>query len=123
MREEGKRADAATLFLTAAVGMPAVVVEKMRAAPFWPNMERMAPTLAYDAALSADTEALLERVAHAQTPTRIFYGSESPAWLREGLETLARAMPSASTQSLAGQTHDIAPEVPAPALAAFFGAI
>lgn len=44
----GRPGDAAELFLTAAAGMPAEFVPGMRQSPFWPALEEVARTIAYD---------------------------------------------------------------------------
>jgi pimeloyl-ACP methyl ester carboxylesterase len=44
---EGRPGDAAALFMRF-VGTPAEQIDGMRRAPFWPGMEAVAPTLAYD---------------------------------------------------------------------------
>src|SRR5260370_4581082 len=44
---EGRRGDAVALFMRF-VGTPAEQIARLRRAPFWPGMEAVAPTLAYD---------------------------------------------------------------------------
>ena len=44
----GRRDDAVAAFMTR-VGMPAEQIAGMRQSPYWPSMEAIAPTLAYDA--------------------------------------------------------------------------
>ena len=117
----GQNGDAAALFLTRAVGVPEARVATMRAAPMWPGLERIAPTLPYDARLTADPTHALTLAPRIDARTLVLCGGESPGWLREGLTALAHALPNGAFQLLAGQTHDVAPEVLAPALSQFFG--
>ncbi len=44
---EGRRGDAVALFMRF-IGTPAEQIARLRRAPFWPGMEAVAPTLAYD---------------------------------------------------------------------------
>ena len=50
---EDRRGDALALFM-GMVGLPAEMIDGMRQSPYWPIGERMAPTLAYDAAVMGD---------------------------------------------------------------------
>ena len=47
-------------------------------------------------------------------------GGNSPAYQQNAVATLAKILPNAQYQSMAGQDHGIAPEVLNPALATFF---
>src|SRR5215470_16121283 len=49
LTSDGRMADAIEYFLTQAVGLPPQAVEQTRRSPAWPGMQRMAPTLVYDA--------------------------------------------------------------------------
>src|SRR3984893_18215560 len=51
----GPPGDAAELFLTAAAGMPAEFVADMRQSPFWPALEEVAHTIAYDGRIMGTT--------------------------------------------------------------------
>jgi len=116
----GKNGDAAALFLTRAVGVPEPQVANMRRAPMWPSLERIAPTLQYDARLTASPPHAIELAPRVKAPTLVLGGGESPSWLREGLAALGKALPNGEFRLLPGQTHDVAPEVLAPALSEFF---
>jgi len=117
----GKKGDAAALFLTKAVGVPEAQVANMRRAPMWSSLERIASTLEYDARITADPRHAIALAPSVQVRTLVLGGSESPRWLRDGLAALATALPNREFRLLAGQTHDVAPEVLAPALSDFFG--
>jgi pimeloyl-ACP methyl ester carboxylesterase len=120
---EGKRGEAFEYFITAAVGMPAEVVDQMRAMPFWPAMEAVAHTIAYDGrivgeSMRGDPDSP-KRYAGVTTPTLVLVGGTTP-WLDAGGQALAEALPNGELRTLAGQTHDVAPDVLAPALIEFF---
>src|SRR5262249_56247819 len=54
LASSGRRGDAVALYQTQAVGIPEAVVAQLRNAPFWPGLEAIAHTLAYDAAIIGD---------------------------------------------------------------------
>ena len=119
----GRRGDAVELFMTAGVGMPAEFVTPMRAMPMWPFMEAVAHTLAYDGTVVADTlngkPVTAKQWATVIMPTIVMDGGAIP-WLSTGAAALARVLPNAQRRTLAGQTHDVAPEAIAPVLEEFF---
>jgi len=53
-------------------------------------------------------------------PTLILDGGTMP-WMSAGADALAIVLPNARRRTLAGQTHDVAPEPVADALTDFFG--
>jgi pimeloyl-ACP methyl ester carboxylesterase len=53
-------------------------------------------------------------------PTLVISGGKSPAWMQNGMKSLAKVLPNARHQTLAGQTHIVKPEAPAPVLKEFF---
>jgi pimeloyl-ACP methyl ester carboxylesterase len=107
--------DAVELFLTT-IGTPPAIVAQMRHAPLWTALERLAPTLAYDAALTAIGPSLRDRAAKLATPVCVMAGGASSPWLRDAARALAGAVPAGRHITLDGQTHDVAPAVLAPAL-------
>jgi pimeloyl-ACP methyl ester carboxylesterase len=117
---EGKRSEACELFLTKAVAMPSQVVERMKAAPVWANLQVLAHTLSYDARLTADAGAILTRAASVRNPSLLIDGRKSAPWMRGGVERLAHALPNARHVSLPDQDHDVSAKVLAPALRDFF---
>jgi pimeloyl-ACP methyl ester carboxylesterase len=117
----GNRSQAAELFLTRAVGVPAPAVAHIKSGPGWAGLEALAHTLSYDARLTRDAAALLARAPSLRTPALLLDGEQSPAWMRAGVEQLGRALPSARHVSLAGQTHDVSPSALGPVLLEFFG--
>ena len=120
----GRRGDAVAFFMTEVVGTPAEAVAAMRKAPTWPKLEALAHTLAYDVAVMGDTMAGKplppQRWASATVPTLVMDGGASPAWIRRSAQALAGILPNAQHRTLEGQTHDVAPDVLAPALAQSF---
>jgi hypothetical protein len=53
------------------------------------------------------------------TPALVMAGGQMP-WLQSGPEALAEALPNGEFRLLAGQGHDVAPDVIAPVLVEFF---
>lgn len=119
-----KRGDAAAYFMMTGPGVPAEVIAQMRGDPSWGMFEALAPSLRYDAAITAPTmrgEPLpADRWASVTIPTLVMDGGLSPAYMRNGVAALADALPNAEQRTLAGQDHGVAPEAIAPVLAAFF---
>lgn len=120
----GRPEAALEYFMTVAVGVPAEYLPGMRQAPFWASSVAVAHTISYDGEIMGDTiwgdPAALQQFAGITTPTLVMVGSKSPAHQQHAVETLAKVLPNAQYQSMAGQDHGIAPEVLGPALAAFF---
>jgi len=120
---DGRRADAVDLFL-GLVGMPADMIATMHHAPHWPGMEAIGHTLPYDAAaLGYATGGRMpeDRLAAITAPTLVLDGGDSWPWMREMQQRLAKTLPHADYDTLAGQTHDVSPAVLAPRLVKFFG--
>jgi pimeloyl-ACP methyl ester carboxylesterase len=117
---EGRRGDAVALFL-GQVGVPAPVIEAMRAGPGWPAMEAIAPTLAYDDSVLGTAHVPYEQAKRVTVPALVLAGSASPAMLRDAAEATAQALPDGGYAVLADQTHDVAPQALAPVLTEFFG--
>ena len=115
-----RRGDAVAAFMTL-IGMPAEQVEAMRQAPFWPGMEAIAPTLAYDHAgvIGEDLSVPVKRAAQVDVPALVMYGTASPPFMAETATTLSKAFPHAELRALDGQDHSVDPAVLAPVLTAF----
>ena len=108
----GRRGDAVALFMRF-VGTPAERVDAMRRAPFWPGMEAVAPTLAYDhaAILGEDLSVPTGRAAQVRVPTLVMNGSASYPFMYETARTLSQAIPRAQLRTLEGQDHGPANDV------------
>ncbi|MDO3703129.1 alpha/beta hydrolase [Micromonospora sp. C28SCA-DRY-2] len=115
-----RRDDALAHFMTH-VGVPPQVVAGTRRSPYWQAGLRLAPTLAYDAAILADTTVPTARYAQIGVPTLVLSGAASPEFLRTAAEQAAGAIPGARHDVLPGQDHNVAGESLAPVVAAFAG--
>jgi pimeloyl-ACP methyl ester carboxylesterase len=117
---QGKRSEAAELFLTRAIGLPPPAVAHMKGGPVWPALEALAHTLSYDARITGDPRGLLERASATRQPALVIDGARSPLWMRAGVAKLAQAMPAARHVSMPEQTHDVDAKLLAPLLLDFF---
>ena len=121
---EGRRGDAVAYFMTTGPGVPAEVVESMRGEEYWPSLEALAHTLAYEgtimAGLMGGSPEPLERWASLSVPTLVMDGGASPPWQRAAVRALASVLPDARQRTLADQDHGPADDVLAPVLADFF---
>jgi pimeloyl-ACP methyl ester carboxylesterase len=93
----------------------------MRAQPGWAGLEAIAATLAYDDAVLAGGRVPHDLAPAVTVPVLVLSGSASPAGLQQAAKATAQAFPTAGHRTLDGQTHDVAPDALAPALAEFFG--
>ena len=126
----GRPGDAVEIFMKEAVRVPPDEVSGMRNTPMWPALEAIAHTLAYDGVIM---EGLMlgkplpaERVARWSSfaePTLIMDGGAGWPFMHTGADALAEVMPNARRRTLEGQTHDVNPEVLAPALKEFFAGL
>ncbi|MCF2528666.1 alpha/beta fold hydrolase [Yinghuangia soli] len=120
--DAGAPGDAVVVFMTF-VGVPAEMVEGMRAAPMWPAFEAVGPSLAYDTAVLGSAEGgvvPVEVLGAVAVPTLVMDGDASPEVLRAPARAAAAAIPGAVHESLPDQTHEVDPKVIAPVLAKFF---
>ncbi len=119
----GNNADAVTAFMKL-VDVPDEMLAGMKQSPFWPELEKVAPTLAYDAAcLGEDRKVPTERAKHLTVPTLVMDGGGSLQMypnMRSSAEKLAKLIPDVEWQTLEGQTHDVDSKVLAPVLEKFF---
>lgn len=115
----GRRGDAAEFFLTG-TGMPTEAVAQMRQAPWWPAMEAVEHTLAYDVTVVGIWSPPTPRVASVAVPTLVIDGDASFDWMGESADALAAALPDGLRRTLQGQTHEVDLEALAPVLEAFF---
>jgi pimeloyl-ACP methyl ester carboxylesterase len=118
---EGRRGDAVALFMRF-VGMPAEQMDGMRRAPFWPGMEAVAPTLAYDhaAVMGEPWSVPTELAARVSVPALVMAGEASPPFMSDTARVLSQAIPQGQLRTLAGQTHEVSPGALAPVLVEFF---
>ena len=115
--------DAAEIFLTAAIGLPPEAVGGMRQSQFWPALEAVAQTIAYDGRILGTTLSggplPADRWAALTVPTLIMYGNGTEPWLITAARALAHLLPTASLQAVEGAQHSVAADVLAPALRQF----
>ena len=115
--------DAVEYFMTIVVGVPSEVVAQMRQAPFWPGMEAVAPTLAYDARIMDGTMSgrplPTDRWSSVTCPTLVMTGGASPETQHAAGAALVALLPDARLRTLADQTHEVAPEALAAELRRF----
>ena len=120
----GQQGEAVAYFMTVAIGMPAEAVAQMRNSPMWPNLEAVAPTLAYDGAISMDTAIgsplPLKKWASIQVPTLVMSGGKSFSFMPEATRTLTEVLPNAQYRHFPDQDHGIQREVLVPVLIEFF---
>jgi pimeloyl-ACP methyl ester carboxylesterase len=119
----GQPGDAVELFMTAAIGMPAEAVAGMRETPFWPALEAVAPTIAYDGRIVGTTMSgaplPADRWAAISVPVLVMYGRGTAPWLISGARALADLLPTATLHDVEGEQHSVAADVLAPALRRF----
>jgi len=104
------------------VGIPAPVITGMRAQPGWAALEAIAPTLAYDDTVLADSRIPRDLVAKITIPAVVIGGGASPEGLQQAAKITAEALPHGAYRILEGQTHDVAADALAPVLVEFFAA-
>jgi pimeloyl-ACP methyl ester carboxylesterase len=118
----GRRGEAVKSFMRF-VGTPGVVIAVMPFLPMWGKLTAVAPTLPNDIAIVAghQTGSPLrpEDFAAVTMPTLVMDGGKSPAWMRNGMRSLAGLLPDARYLTLDGQTHIVKPRVLAPAVVEF----
>ncbi|MFG1639970.1 alpha/beta fold hydrolase [Amycolatopsis sp. NPDC049252] len=120
----GERGKAVKMFMTEGVGLGGVTVALMRIMPFWSKLKRVAHTIPYDTAVVGDHQSgnPLPPAAwpEVKIPTLAVDGGKSPEWMRNGVASLAKALPSARYETLPGQTHIVKAAALAPVLTTFF---
>ena len=123
MVAEGRWGDAVALFMKV-VGVPEEFISQMRVEPWWPEMEKVAHTLAYDGAVMRDNSAgkplRPNQWNSATMPTLVIVGGASEAFFQNGTRALVDNLPNARHHTLEGQTHEVSSEALAPALLEFF---
>ena len=102
------------------VGAPAAIVVMMRLMPWiWRKLEAVAHTLPYDAAVMTAFRIPRARFASIAVPTLVMNGAKTDGRLREAARAIADAFPARIIASCAGQTHNVKPDVLAPAVVEF----
>jgi pimeloyl-ACP methyl ester carboxylesterase len=101
--DNGKNAKATSTFLKG-IGMPKVFVLLLPLFPGWRTMKALAPTLAYDIALTQDIPPV-KRATRISVPMKIIVGEKSPSSIHDVGRQLTKAIPNAKFVTLAGQDH------------------
>jgi len=105
-----RRSEAIKYFMTKGMGAPSFIISMMRIMPgVWSKLMAVAHTLPYDAALMEgymDGKSLPAQLCNSVTvPAVVLEGTESPAWLRNGAQSVANALPNAKLVSKKGLGH------------------
>jgi pimeloyl-ACP methyl ester carboxylesterase len=119
----GRPGDAAAIFMTDAVGGSADDVEALRKSEFWPIMEAVAPTIAYDGRIMGTTMSgnplPRDRWAAVTVPTLVMYGRGTFPSIIPAAKALAELLPAATLLPVEGENHDAPDHVLAAALRDF----
>jgi pimeloyl-ACP methyl ester carboxylesterase len=127
---QGRRGEVVELFMRT-VGSSEKDIAGARSSPFWPGLEALAHTLAYDAACVGDGHPPTARLATITRPTLVATGGRSPDAHGGGLppdffdqaaDAIAASIPQAERLTIEGQGHAADPKAVAPVLERFFGA-
>lgn len=110
---EGRNGDAVALFMRLA-GSSEEEIEGARRSPYWPGVERLAPTLAYDAAALGDGPPPVSRLAAITQPTLVATGGGQEMF-EQAADVIAEIIPGAR-RAVVQQGHVVdaklfAPEV------------
>ncbi|GAA4672723.1 alpha/beta fold hydrolase [Phytohabitans rumicis] len=120
---DGRPGDAAELFITAAAGMPPEFVDGIRQSEFWPIMEAVAPTIAYDGRIMGTTMSGAplpgDRWAAITVPTLVMHGTGTFPFIVTGTEALADLLPTATLLPVKGEQHSAPADVLAAVLRDF----
>lgn len=99
------------------VQLPPEAVAGMRRSPSWPALEALAPTIPYDLAICGDLR-VPERLRAITVATLAVSGKDSPQWARNSVAAVARSIPGARLESVAG-SHQVSEADLAPVLTDF----
>jgi pimeloyl-ACP methyl ester carboxylesterase len=120
---EGNRGGAVKYFMKDMVGAPAPIVVMMRLMlPVWRKLKAVAHTLPYDAAVMTAFRIPRARFASIGVPALVMNGTKTDPKLRKAAQALAGIIPAARYCELAGQTHNVKPDVLTPAVVEFLTA-
>jgi pimeloyl-ACP methyl ester carboxylesterase len=115
---EDRRADAVALFMQLAGSSENNIAAAMKS-PYWPGLEDLANTLAYDAALYGPPST--DRLATITQPTLVATGGSND-YFEQAADAVAASLAHAERQVIAGQGHVVDPKVMAAVLTRFFSA-
>jgi pimeloyl-ACP methyl ester carboxylesterase len=105
------------------VGMPDEAIDGMKQSPFWPVMESIGPTIAYDGHFMFDgyytAGKFPDRWKNARLPVLVLNGDASFPFMPAAADAVAAELPNAARRTLPGQDHGPKPEAMAPVLREF----
>jgi pimeloyl-ACP methyl ester carboxylesterase len=124
---EGRRGDALELFMRLA-GSSEEEIAGAKSSPFWPGMQALAHTLAYDAACLGNGQPPTDRLARITQPALVATGVDArlpgaAAWvlaLDPAADAIAGSILHAERQTFEGQSHVADPKAVASVLQQFF---
>jgi pimeloyl-ACP methyl ester carboxylesterase len=87
------------------IGMPDEYLEGIREAPYWPALERLAPTLVYDLAITRTLPA--DRLTSVTVPTLVVECDASSSDLRGWAHAVTDTLPEAWLRTLPGEWHGV----------------
>ena len=130
MLAEGRRGDALALFMWFA-GSSEEDIAGARRSPWWPGLEALAHTLAYDAACMGDYRPATARLATITQPvlvatggvspdSRVGMGGLPPDFFEQAADAIAASIPKAQRRTFEGQGHVADARVAVPLLERFF---
>ncbi|GAA4154543.1 alpha/beta hydrolase [Gryllotalpicola daejeonensis] len=93
--DEGRPGDAVTTFQLEGVGLPASVVEQIKASPMFDALVPLAQSTVYDAWLTRDVSTPTAAMTAVDAPTTVISGVETIPFLRASAERLAGLLPHA----------------------------
>jgi len=126
---DGRRGDVVELFMRT-VGSSEEDIAGARGSPFWPALEALAHTLAYDAACMGDGPPPTARLARITQPTLVATGGGTPdahagglppGFMDRAADAIAASIPQAERQVIGGAGHMVDAKLVAPVLERFFG--
>lgn len=119
---EGRKGDAVATMQLEAIGLPPQVVEEMRASPMWPQLEAIAQTAVYDAALTRAPNLPTPEMARLDVETLVLAGRDTWPGLRDAVRELPGHLARATYVEVPGGAgHGIAVEATAKVLDDFLG--
>jgi pimeloyl-ACP methyl ester carboxylesterase len=116
----GDRGGAVKYFMKDMVGAPAAIVVTMRLMPWiWRKLQAVAHTLPYDAAVMTEFRIPRARFASIGVPVLVMNGAKTDSRLKAAARAIVGVVPGAQHGELAGQTHNVKPDVLTPPVVEF----
>jgi pimeloyl-ACP methyl ester carboxylesterase len=110
LSSDGRRDEAVERFMQS-TGMPEAMIEQVKGSPGWQPLLALAHTLAYDVRLLNEGVVPADRLSDITCPVLGTTGSLSPPWAEASVRAVAAAVQNGEWRVLAGQSHNVAPEV------------